>query len=649
MPESNRKHTSASASFPFVTSLATVFAAAGAAKFGLDRIVDYGAGSYDEPDQETVNDIRLTLSILAVVVSIIIMSVTRVPSIYREYYKRAAETEEDEDLREDLIATAVYEMFNETEQALTFEQDPEDNSGPSESSHPSIIPIESMTIAVTTTPGRVRGYAHTAPQRRMQVTEVTRASEEKHELTIPQHAGKFIVSTFLKGLGLSSITFASLITFLGTVTFFKFLGGDPTEHDYPKELEIFLEALMYTAAGVTVVSKFYSSYTYVYLSATKKSAESIANWSIGLKNPNQLTVTLTRWQEAKKYGTTLGLSIFSIISAPFLAFYTTQQTLLNIPYLNYYTTFIFNFSLMSTFSSFVNDTISKSPAVRETFEAWWYNRETNSAKIKALLDARMPWLTGANIGMFVVGSIDSALTGASYTVYFMLTSHVVFGADLYNPYLFAFASACGVSATFINYAFSVRRGWHDFMADQIYKASLARDWVIAPSEQTLLEEAAPTATTRTYVITHIPHPDEIPTEVVRASVQRQSLAFPTTRVSIKNTQRTSITYMNGDTGREHEHTNGVNHTNGEILVASTNSRDAGRASETGFFHGSRRNKTSPHLTSMAPPESAATAIIRNSPIFGSATTPGSNMKIEVVELETDKSLIEKYTAGSLTL
>jgi hypothetical protein len=534
--------------FPLILSIGTVFSAAGTSLFGTQRIIKY-ADEYYEFGDETETDIKISAFFLVILTNVIIMTITRVPAIFREYFKREKDKLNNAtvELGEAIEDTIVDAIFKQDGDVAEFENDPEDlirSDDPPRGDKA----IKSMTISVETIPARTAGNTTSHPSYKVKVIETI--VHDDVPLTYTQKVVKFGTASTLKFLGLCSVTFASLNTFLGSITLFEFMGGNPSKQGYSKGLEIFLEILMNGGAGVTVVSKFYSQYSYVY-PATKASADDTARWVIGQKRSEH---DATRWQDLKSYGVTIALSFFNIVSSPFLAFYSTQQTLYRIPFISDFDDFILYFSAGSTVSSFVNDTLSKSPAVRKTFQAWWSGNEPEREKIDALNNSNLKILKVLNGVVYFAGTIDSLATGANIVIAVVNTSNERFGWDKFNPYLFSFAAACGVSAAFVSYAFSVRRGYHEFLKHEFYDYCVYKGWLNTVQENAALTVTPPVTeinTVQNYKVTHVPTADSLPEGLRRRSLARNSLSVTKRNhsITVLSSERNGHTDSNGANGR----------------------------------------------------------------------------------------------------
>jgi hypothetical protein len=433
---------------PSMLSFGTSFSTAGQSLFGTMKICDWVFGlKYDTPadEPEWANPVRQTAYALVIAANVIIILDTRYPAIFRSYFKN------NNSANVDLIARDALEKDLQ-------------NIYSDESDYfiPRVAEEESGVYIVEV----VRHFAAHDPDNRALQPEInirkipqqallTAASTEEQQ-TLCYRVTKSSISGSLKFLGFCSITFASINTYLGSITLFEYIG-------------ITAPYLKYPFSAYTVASKFYSSYSYVYKTATVRSADLLARWIMNERDPlADPNLPRDRWQDVKNYMSTIALSFFNIISSPFLAFYSTMMTMKKIPWVCDFDKFIFYFSAASTFSSFTNDVISKSPSVHKLYIAWRSKKEDGSLEMRALEEADLKLLKAWNLTIVVAGIDDSLATGANIVVSVINTSNNVFHINKYNPELFAFAATCGISAAIVNYAFSVRRGHRDFLKFEVY-------------------------------------------------------------------------------------------------------------------------------------------------------------------------------------
>jgi len=290
---------------------------------------------------------------------------------------------------------------------------------------------------------------------------------------------------FLKICGLSSTFFSSLVSYLGMVTFIEFIAGNP-EHVIDKKTRIGLMILLHTNALIATLAKFQTNYLYVY-PAIKSGANSFATW---LKKDSYIARTTTRKDDFQHYVVTLGLCSLNIISSPFLAYYTTSQTLFKLPFIKNYREIIRLSAALSSTTSLTSIVLSTAPAVRSAFERWWYKKEEDSEKIQAVLSANLRAVKIWNYLIIFAGFIDSLVTGANNTTSIINTSNDLFNFKKYNPLLMSFALLCGISALIVNAAFSVRRGHRAFLKNELYHFLRARNIIPQPTQAMLTQTLA---------------------------------------------------------------------------------------------------------------------------------------------------------------
>ena len=472
---------------PTMLSFGTSFSTAGQSLFGTMKICDWVFGiKYDTPDDEPewANPVRQTAYALVIAANIIIILDTRYPAIFRSYFKSTKPAEVDLATRDTLERDLQSIFSEESEYFIPHASEAEDGS---------------VYIVEVVRHFPAHDQTHQAPQSEVKIlrkiseqTLLTAANEAEHR-TLCYRVTKSGISGTLKFLGFCSISFASINTFLGSITLFEYLGVS----------EPFLK---YSFSAYTVASKFYSSYSYVYKTATVRSADQLARWIMNerdpLADPNSVR---DRRQDVKNYMSTIALSFFNIISSPFLAFYSTMMTMKKIPFVCDYDDFIFYFSAASTFSSFTNDVISKSPSVHKLYIAWRSKKEDGSLEMRALEEADLAVIKALNLTIVVAGIDDSLATGANIVVSVINTSNNVFHINKYNPELFTFAAVCGISAAIVNYAFSVRRGHRDFLKLEVYPWLAKHDYLKKAEEKTPLPDIRKK---ELYKITHTGHVDD---------------------------------------------------------------------------------------------------------------------------------------------
>jgi hypothetical protein len=465
---------------PSVISLGTLISSAGTSLFGTIKIFELMyAAAFGEPENipEWAHDLQIISYAVVIATNMNIIADTRFPAIFREYRRHVAEHNKKHN-----IEAEDNQIMDTIHDYLLHHDHPQANGHNIDLQYRAIndngVP-ESQAYVVQVTQRRTanrnaqiqNGHNHVVTGQVVSAipSHVVQAAQDVIDnKPYSYHFTKKAIAITLKTLGFSSITFASLNTYLGSITFFEYIGGDPAKQNYSENMTLFLQSLMYGGAAATVLCKFFTNYSFIYPS-TKKNADKLSRWIMGEKNPLEDPAdATTRIQDLYNYLGTIGLSFFNIVSSPFLAFYSTEQTLLKVPVVCNWATFIHYFAAASTVSSLTNDIISKSPSVHKAFLAWRSQTEDGSDEIQILLDAQLKFLIALNALIFLSGWIDSFATGANLLVSVINTSHSVFDVDRFNKELFFFAMLCGISATLVNYAFSIRRGHRDFMKKEIF-------------------------------------------------------------------------------------------------------------------------------------------------------------------------------------
>jgi hypothetical protein len=450
---------------PSMLSFGTSFSTAGQSLFGTMKICDWVFGlKYDslEDEPDWANQVRQTAYALVIAANVIIIIDTRYPAIFRSYFKKNNAAVVATTAR-DALESDLESIYNEESEYFIPNTSDEQNGG--------VCIVEVVRHFPAHDPANGPLQPEINIIRRIPEQALIEAASEDKKKSLCYHFTKSSISGTLKFLGFCSISFASINTFLGSITLFEYLGVT----------EPFLK---YSFSTYTVASKFYSSYSYVYKTATVKSAEQLARWLMNERDPlADPNIPQDRWQDVKNYMSTIALSFFNIISSPFLAFYSTMMTLGKIPFIRDYDTFIYYFSAASTFSSFTNDVISKSPSVHKLYIAWRSKKEDGSLEMRALEEADLKLLRAWNGTIIVMGINDSLATGANIVVSVINTSNFAFHINKYNPELFAFAAICGVSSAIVNYAFSVRRGHRDFLKFEVYPFLARHGYLIKAEEK----------------------------------------------------------------------------------------------------------------------------------------------------------------------
>ncbi|MDR3490787.1 MAG: hypothetical protein P4M12_01940 [Gammaproteobacteria bacterium] len=418
---------------PTLSSLGTLFSGAGSALFGTKKILEY----IYEGDENISNDVRIAAYSAVIASNIIIMTDTRVTTIFRNFFKDNSQQEEK------AIPNAAPEIISIN----------------NDNQHDSVLDIPYSQLVE-----RVEA----APEHKLVIPSRYSPAPPTHdeELSTTRRRAKLAIYATLAGCGISSTFFSALPSYLGAVTFFEFLaGGDPSQNDsFSYEKRLALTILMHLNAALATTGKFQANWKYNY-PAIKKSAAGVSYWLVknASDNPEE-----HRMADVKKYMVTLGLCSLNILSTPFLAYYSTSQTLKKMPYVQDHHTFIQTFTACSTMTAVTSTVLATAPAVRDSFEKWWYNHEEDCERISAVSVANLKSFFMLNLLIGIAGSLDSLATGANNCVSVVLTSDELLGINKYNLALIIFAAFCGLSACIVNAAFSVRRGHRAFIKNELY-------------------------------------------------------------------------------------------------------------------------------------------------------------------------------------
>ncbi|GEM_PF-6062914 len=433
---------------PVISSLGTLFSSAGSALFGTSKILEY---IYVE-DEKVPDNVRLIAYTIVITSNFIVMTDTRVSTIMRDFIKKTFSNDEE----------PAESKTQPNDNILSLENTATHQDSSSESftlSSDTQIPYSQLADTIEASPHQ----ALTFSTRLISPPEEILVNGEPLSLC-RQRTGS-IIAGILKVCGLSSTFFSALPSYLGAVVFYELMaGGDPSNQDYDDAKKITLIILMHLNALVATSGKFQANFRYNY-PAIRKSAEHISHWVV--KYPSDIPEE-SRWLDVKKYLATLSLCSLNILSTPFLAFFTTSQTLKKIPFIRDYHSFIDIFSACSTTTAVTSSVLATAPAVRDSFEKWWYKQEEDSERITAVYNAKLKSFQALNILIGIAGSIDSLATGVNNCVSVILTSNELFKINKYHLALILFAGFSGLSATIVNAAFSVRRGHRAFIKNELY-------------------------------------------------------------------------------------------------------------------------------------------------------------------------------------
>jgi len=302
----------------------------------------------------------------------------------------------------------------------------------------------------------------------------------------PPPFGYRVILNTIKFSGMCGIVYSSVPSFLGTITLFETIGGDPTEQNYSQPVQYLLQGLIYAGAAVFVFGKLNSAYCFGF-NATCDSAKNVADWVYGFNQTQSRAATL------KNYAITLGLCSFNILSSPFVAYYSIEQTLLKIPGINNSSEFIAAMSGFGAFNAFLNDLLTKSPSVRKALCSWWRQDEEGRYEINVLNQHNFASIKTLNAGIIAAGIIDSVGTGGYTMISVIKTAHRFFSLNPYADGLIFFAAVCGTSGAMVNGSYSVRRGHEGFLKNEVYNFYKKRGYLKADNnlqEALLVEDSA---------------------------------------------------------------------------------------------------------------------------------------------------------------
>jgi hypothetical protein len=372
---------------------------------------------FSNPPNQAV-DIEFGVLSLAVVCNVILIADTRIPALFREYHKTRPKTPPAE--------PAIVEIEDEEESEADIYEisgDEEDIESNSDEAEISIPPFALMPDNSVETPSKYRIFAENALY-------------------------KSILS-----FGFTSLMFQALNRYLSGLTLFKFIyRGTPTQTQSIIGMHIF--------ATFGTGSRFYSGFTFAF-PVTKKTSKKLAHWIAGHDVEN-------RWSDVKNYSATFVLSLPNTVSAFYVAYYSTTQTLQSLPVIEDYPLAIKSTSGFSTLTSFSNEVLSRSPALRKLFDNWWHKKEDDAIEIQAINASHLPYLTAYSRFIYSAGFVDAIAQSATAAISVIEVSSEFFEIDKYNPYLFGVAMLCWMSVFLVEYTSSTFRGHRDTLRYEIY-------------------------------------------------------------------------------------------------------------------------------------------------------------------------------------
>ncbi len=257
----------------------------------------------------------------------------------------------------------------------------------------------------------------------------------------------FLACSFAAGI------FSAIGAYLGTITLCKFIMFFFTEDKTPHVL------IQLFAINITI-STFVSYYSFNF----HKSHQNIQL----LLRKNIIKRILLRLQHDKNMIKTISVSLLSLLSIPFLAYFLTKNALLNMPYVGTILS-LYSIKFIAIFSSITALTTSLVTTIPATYE-YFTAKENNSKKIKPSVYPFVNYWRFIRNTTYVAGFIDCAANGLSNFVSVIHVAHDAMRVDLYGNVIYV-AIGCGISSAVLTATFSVRQGFNDFINHYKVKSS----------------------------------------------------------------------------------------------------------------------------------------------------------------------------------
>jgi len=159
---------------------------------------------------------------------------------------------------------------------------------------------------------------------------------------------------------------------------------------------------------------------------------------------------------------TMGISVLSLLSIPFLSYFLTKHALLSMPYIGSILS-LFSvqcIAICSSVTALVTSFITTIPATYDYFVA----REKRIIDKQSTADMLTGgWRTLRNT-TYAAGFIDCTANGLTNFMSVIDVAHDAISVDPYGN-IMILAVGCGISSALLTAAFSVRQGFNDFMND----------------------------------------------------------------------------------------------------------------------------------------------------------------------------------------
>lgn len=247
---------------------------------------------------------------------------------------------------------------------------------------------------------------------------------------------------------ISSGIFSALGAYLATITLSNYLSMFFAASNHQQQATLWVQL----AGSLTAVSTFISYYSFNFY----KSRQNLHKLVDKIENKKRIN-----WQD-KNIVKTMLVSLASLISTPFLAYFLTKHALLSLPYIHFLLSpaTIQLIALYAAIAGIITSFITTVPAAYQYFVK-------ENAEITLYSKKELFLLYGFTC---IAGLVDSSANGLSNFISVIEVSHDVFNANMYGK-IILFALLCGISSALLTAAFSVRQGFHDYVIELKRKRS----------------------------------------------------------------------------------------------------------------------------------------------------------------------------------
>lgn len=205
-----------------------------------------------------------------------------------------------------------------------------------------------------------------------------------------------------------------------------------------------------TVNGSTYINLFsiliaITSFASYYSFNIQKAKYNSANLIMNIKNNNLLSFDTVLFKA-------FIVSLLNIVSIPFIAYFLTKNAIYKMTYITHFLSgncikWIAIFSAITALITCLSTTV---PAVHE-----YFNQNKNHNEMES-----MRWLT-LRFTTYFAGLFDSVANGMGNFLGVIYITNDVFNISIYNNHIIILAIGCGISATLLNLAFSIRQGFND--------------------------------------------------------------------------------------------------------------------------------------------------------------------------------------------